>query len=144
MLARVVAKSVQVKADIVSNDEREQGDRLSLNYGHLRPRDEQVSGPDKADDGEAVAVGMMAAAYLARRQGRIGDDLVDLHRSLLSSLGLPVAGRFSLAELREAWLRDKKYRGSTRFVLLNGLGKPVTGVPADEASLRAVLDDLAA
>jgi shikimate kinase / 3-dehydroquinate synthase len=144
VLARVVAKSVQVKADIVSNDEREQGDRLFLNYGHTFGHAiEQVSGPDKADDGEAVAVGMMAAAYLARRQGRIGDDLVDLHRSLLSSLGLPVAGRFSLAELREAWLRDKKYRGSTRFVLLNGLGKPVTGVPADEASLRAVLDDLA-
>jgi 3-dehydroquinate synthase/shikimate kinase/3-dehydroquinate synthase len=145
VLARVVAKSVRVKADIVSNDEREQGDRLSLNYGHTFGHAiEQVSGPDKADDGESVAVGMMAAAYLARRQGRIGDDLVDLHRSLLSSLGLPVAGRFSLAELREAWLRDKKYRGSTRFVLLNGLGKPVTGVPADEASLRAVLDDLAA
>jgi 3-dehydroquinate synthetase len=86
---------------------------------------------------------MMAAAYLARRQGRIDDDLVDLHKGLLSSLGLPVAGRFSLAGLREAWLRDKKYRGSARFVLLNGLGKPVTGVPADEASLRAVLDDLA-
>jgi shikimate kinase / 3-dehydroquinate synthase len=145
VLARVVAKSVQVKADIVSNDEREQGDRLFLNYGHTFAHAiEQVSGPDKADDGEAVAVGMMAAAYLARRQGRIGDDLVDLHRSLLSSLGLPVAGRFKLGELREAWLRDKKYRGSTRFVLLNGLGKPVTGVPADEASLRAVLDDLAA
>jgi shikimate kinase / 3-dehydroquinate synthase len=144
VLARVVAKSVKVKADIVSNDEREQGDRLFLNYGHTFAHAiEQVSGPDKADDGEAVAVGMMAAAYLARRQGRIDDDLVDLHKGLLSSLGLPVAGRFSLAGLREAWLRDKKYRGSARFVLLNGLGKPVTGVPADEASLRAVLDDLA-
>ena len=144
VLAEVVAKSVQVKADIVSNDEREQGDRLFLNYGHTFAHAiEQVRGPDQADDGEAVAVGMMAAAYLARRQGRIGDDLVDLHRDLLSGLGLPVAGRFGLAELREAWLRDKKHRGSTRFVLLNGLGKPVTGVPADEPSLRAVLDDLA-
>jgi shikimate kinase/3-dehydroquinate synthase len=145
VLATVVAKSVQVKADVVSSDEREQGDRLFLNYGHTFAHAiEQVSGPDKADDGEAVAVGMMAAAYLARRQGRIGDDLVDLHRDLLSALGLPVAGRFSLEELREAWLRDKKYRGSTRFVLLNGLGKPVTGVPADEATLRAALADLAA
>lgn len=145
VLARVVATSVQVKADIVSSDEREQGDRLFLNYGHTFAHAiEQVSGPDKADDGEAVAVGMMAAAYLARRQGRIGDDLVGLHRELLSSLGLPVAGRFSLDAMRQAWLRDKKYRGSTRFVVLNGLGKPVTGVPADDASLRAVLDDLAA
>jgi len=144
VLAQVVAKSVQVKADIVSGDEREHGDRLFLNYGHTFGHAiEQVSGPDKADDGEAVAVGMMAAAYLARRQGRIGDDLVELHRELLSSVGLPVSGRFSLDQLREAWLRDKKHRGSTRFVLLNGLGKPVTGVPADERTLRAALADLA-
>jgi len=145
VLARVVAESVQVKADIVSSDEREQGNRLFLNYGHTFAHAiEQVSGPDKADDGEAVGVGMMAAAHLARRQGRIDDDLVDLHREMLSSLGLPVAGRFSLDGMREAWLRDKKYRGSIRFVVLNGLGKPVTGVPADDASLRAVLEDLAA
>ena len=144
-LTPVVAKSVQVKADIVSSDEREHGDRLFLNYGHTFGHAiEQVSGPDRADDGDAVAVGMMAAAYLARRQGRIDDDLVELHRELLSSLGLPVSGRFALDQLREAWLRDKKYRGSTRFVVLDGLGKPVTGVPADDQTLRAVLADLAA
>ena len=69
----------------------------------------------------------------------------DIHRSPFAStwLRLPVAGRFGLDELRGAWLRDKKYRGSTRIVLLNGVGKPVTGVPADDASLRSVLSDLA-
>jgi shikimate kinase/3-dehydroquinate synthase len=145
VLAEVVAHSVRVKADIVSGDEREQGDRLYLNYGHTFGHAiEQVSAPDTADDGEAVAIGMMAAAYLARRQGRITDELVGLHRDLLSALGLPVSGRFSLADLREAWLRDKKYRGSARFVVLNGLGRPAAGVPADEESLGAVLEDLAA
>jgi shikimate kinase / 3-dehydroquinate synthase len=145
VLAEVVAKSVRVKADIVSGDEREQGDRLHLNYGHTFGHAiEQVSGPDAADDGDAVAIGMMAAAYLARRQGRIGDDLVALHRDMLTALRLPVSGRFSLGELREAWLRDKKFRGSTRFVVLDGLGQPVSGVPADDKSLSAVLDDLSA
>ena len=67
---------------------------------------------------------MMAAAYLARRQGRIPGDLVDLHRGLLRGLGLPVTGRFDLPGLRQAWLRDKKFRDGTRFVLLNGLGRP--------------------
>jgi len=134
-----------VKAEIVNGDEREAGDRLHLNYGHTFGHAiEQVSGPDVADDGEAVAIGMMAAAYLARRQGRIGGDLVTLHRELLTGLGLPVSGQYSLGDLREAWLRDKKYRGSTRFVVLNGLGHPVSGVPADEASLGAVLGDLGA
>jgi shikimate kinase / 3-dehydroquinate synthase len=143
VLTEVVAKSVQVKADIVSGDEREQGDRLHLNYGHTFGHAiEQVSGPDTADDGDSVAIGMMAAAYLARRQGRIGDDLVGLHRDMLSALHLPVSGQFSLGELREAWLRDKKFRGSARFVVLDGLGQPVAGVPADDTSLSAVLDDL--
>ncbi|MGH3233881.1 MAG: bifunctional shikimate kinase/3-dehydroquinate synthase [Streptosporangiaceae bacterium] len=143
-LAEMVASSVRVKADIVGRDERERGDRLHLNYGHTFGHAiEQVSGPDTADDGEATAVGMMAAAHLARRQGRIPPDLVDLHRQLLGGLGLPVTGRFDLQRLREAWLRDKKYRDGTRFVLLNGLGQPEAGVPADDDSLAAVVADLA-
>jgi shikimate kinase / 3-dehydroquinate synthase len=144
-LAEVVARSVTVKAEIVSNDEREQGDRLHLNYGHTFGHAiEQVRGLDSGDDGEAIAVGMMAAAYLARRQERIGDGLVDLHRRLLSDLGLPTRGTFDLAELKNAWLRDKKYQDGARFVVLNGLGRPEAGIPADEASLAAVVADLAA
>jgi shikimate kinase / 3-dehydroquinate synthase len=143
-LARLVTRSVQVKADIVGRDERERGDRLHLNYGHTFGHAiEQVSGPDAADDGEATALGMMAAAYLARRQGRIGDDLVDLHRQLLTGLGLPVSGKFSLDDLRKAWLRDKKHRDGTRFVVLNDLGRPEAGVAADDKTLGAVLADLA-
>jgi shikimate kinase/3-dehydroquinate synthase len=143
-LTEMVARSVGVKADIVGRDERERGDRLHLNYGHTFGHAiEQVSGPDAADDGEATAVGMMAAAYLARRQGRIHQDLVDLHRQLLVGLGLPVTGHFGLDQLREAWLRDKKYRDGIRFVVLNGLGRPEPGVPADDDTLARVLADLA-
>jgi shikimate kinase / 3-dehydroquinate synthase len=142
-LARLVTRSVQVKADIVGRDERERGDRLHLNYGHTFGHAiEQVAGPDVADDGDATALGMMAAAYLARRLGRLSDDVVDLHRRLLTGLGLPVSGRFAVAQLREAWLRDKKYRDGARFVVLNGLGRPEAGVPADEATLEAALADL--
>ena len=143
-LADMVSRSVRVKADTVGRDERERGDRLHLNYGHTFGHAiEQVSGPDTVDDGEATAMGMMAAAYLARRQGRISPDLVSLHRQLLTGLGLPVVGRFDLDALRKAWLRDKKYRSGTRFVLLNGLGHPEAGIPADDESLAAVLSDLA-
>jgi shikimate kinase / 3-dehydroquinate synthase len=142
-LARMVTRSVQVKADIVGRDERERGDRLHLNYGHTFGHAiEQVSGPDAADNGEATALGMMAAAHLARRLGRIGDDLVELHRRLLSGLGLPVTGRFGLPSLQQAWLRDKKYRDGARFVLLNGLGRAEAGVPADPEALAAALSDL--
>jgi 3-dehydroquinate synthase/shikimate kinase/3-dehydroquinate synthase len=142
-LADLVTRSVQVKAEIVSGDEREQGSRLHLNYGHTFGHAiEQVRGPDSEDDGEAVSVGMMAAAHLAYRQGRIPVELVDLHKRLLEGLELPTSGQFDLAGLRDAWLRDKKYRGGARFVVLNGLGQPEAGVPADDESLAAVISDL--
>ena len=125
-----MTRSVTVKAAIVSTDERERGSRLHLNYGHTFGHAiEQVRGLEPADDGSAVALGMMAAAYLARRQGRIGDDLVGLHRRLLAAMQLPASGRFGLAGLRDAWLRDKKYQDGVRFVVLNGLGRPEAGCP---------------
>ena len=144
VLASVVTRSVQVKADIVGRDERERGDRLHLNYGHTFGHAiEQLGAVDGADDGAATAIGMMAAAHLARRQGRIGDDVVDLHRTLLAGLGLPVTASLDLEKLREAWLRDKKYRDGTRFVVLNGLGRPEAGVRASDETLAAALHDLA-
>jgi shikimate kinase / 3-dehydroquinate synthase len=142
-LTRLVTRSVQVKADIVGRDERERGDRLHLNYGHTFGHAiEQVSGPDAADDGEATALGMMAAAYLSRRLGRLSDEVVDLHRRLLTGLGLPVSGQFTVEQLRAAWLRDKKFRDGARFVVLNGVGRPEAGVAADQDTLEAALADL--
>jgi 3-dehydroquinate synthase/shikimate kinase/3-dehydroquinate synthase len=85
----------------------------------------------------------MAAAHLARRQGRIGDDVVHRHRRLLSGLGLPTSGRLDLEAMQRAWLRDKKYRHGVRFVVLNGLGQAETGVTASADMLAGVLDDLA-
>jgi 3-dehydroquinate synthase/shikimate kinase/3-dehydroquinate synthase len=148
VLASVVTRSVQVKADIVGRDEREHGDRLHLNYGHTFGHAIEQLGavdgfPGGTDDGEATSIGMMAAAYLARHQGRIGDDVVDLHRSLLSGLGLPVTASLDLDRLRKAWLRDKKYRDGIRFVVLNGLGRPEAGVLASGDDLSAALRDLA-
>ncbi len=143
-LAEAVTRSVTVKAAIVSTDEREQGSRLYLNYGHTFGHAiEQVRGLDSDDDGAATAVGMMAAAHLARRQGRIPEEIVSLHRRLLEDMRLPTEGTFDLAGLREAWLRDKKYQDGARFVVLNGLGRPEAGVPADDDSLAAVVRDLA-
>jgi hypothetical protein len=87
---------------------------------------------------------MMAAAYPARRQGRMPDELVGLHRRLLTDLGLPTAGEFDLKGLQGAWLWAKKYQDGPRFEVLNGLGRPEAGVLADDDTLAAVLHDLAA
>jgi shikimate kinase / 3-dehydroquinate synthase len=137
-------RSVEIKADIVSRDEREQGDRVYLNYGHTFAHAiELVRGGDADDQGEAVALGMMAAAYLAFRQGRVPESVVESHREIISGLGLPVRGEFSLQDMTQAWMRDKKYRHGVRFVVLNELGRPESGVTADEATLARVLGDLA-
>ncbi len=137
-------RSIEIKADIVSRDEREQGDRVVLNYGHTFAHAiEQLRGPGADDQGEAVALGMMAAAHLAFRQGRIGQAVVDQHRVLIAGLGLPTEGEFRLADMEQAWMRDKKYRHGVRFVVLNDLGRPEGGVTADTATLDGALRDLA-
>jgi 3-dehydroquinate synthase/shikimate kinase/3-dehydroquinate synthase len=137
-------RSVEIKADIVSRDERERGDRLFLNYGHTFAHAIELVRDSAADDqGESVALGMMAAAYLSFRQGRIPASVVDQHRRLIAGLGLPVSGEFTLQDLQQAWMRDKKYRHGTRFVVLNALGRPESGVTADDATLNQVLQDLA-
>jgi shikimate kinase / 3-dehydroquinate synthase len=137
-------RSVEIKADIVSRDEREQGDRVFLNYGHTFAHAiELVRGVTADDQGEAVALGMMAAAYLAFRQGRIPGAVVEQHRQIIAGLGLPVRGEFKLRDMLQAWMRDKKYRHGIRFVVLNQLGRPESGVTADEATLEGVLSDLA-
>jgi shikimate kinase / 3-dehydroquinate synthase len=75
---RVTTRSIEIKADIVSRDEREQGDRVVLNYGHTFAHAiELIRGLATDDQGEAVALGMMAAAHLAFRQGRISSAVVD-------------------------------------------------------------------
>ena len=140
---RLVTRSVEIKADIVSRDEGATGERIVLNYGHTFGHAIDLVAGQVEDQGESVALGMMAAAHLARRQGRVDDDVVDRHRRLLSDLGLPTSGRFDVDLMQRAWLRDKKYRHGVRFVVLNGLGEAETGVTASAEMLAAVLDDLA-
>ncbi len=144
VLADVLYRSTLIKAAIVTADEREQGDRIFLNYGHTFGHAfEQLLPLDPDRHGDAVSLGMMAAAYLSYRQGRIAKSLVDLHRDLLSSFNLPTQRRFLISELNKVWIRNKKYRSGMRFILLNDIGKPQGGVRASEDEIAEVLDDLA-
>lgn len=143
LLSNVVYRSTVIKAAIVTSDEREQGERIYLNYGHTFGHAfEQLlpAGPDR--HGDATSLGMMAAVYLAYRQGRIPLDLVKRHRELLSLYGLPVAKEFSMGDLANVWSRNKRYRSGVKFIVLNGIGEPEGGVLADEEMLSKVLLDL--
>ena len=143
LLADVVARSVEIKAGVVSADEREQGERAVLNYGHTFAHAiEHSAGYEGIRHGEAVAIGMMAAAYLARGLGRIGDGVVAAHRRVLEALELPVTASLDYDTLHEAWLRDKKYQGGVRFVLLNEIGRAEHGITAPKEAVEEALKRL--
>lgn len=144
LLIEIVARCAAVKASVVATDERETGDRAYLNYGHTFGHAiETVRGFGAIRHGEAVALGMMAAAYTAAELGWIGEDVVSLHRSALSSVDLPVSAELDQAALEAAWQQDKKYAGGVRFVLLKAMGCPEAGVTVPDGVLRAALARLA-
>ncbi len=121
----LITRAVRVKADVVTRDLRESGLREVLNYGHtLAHAIEQVEGYSWRH-GDAVAVGLVYAAELARAAGRLDDAVAGRHRAVLAALGLPTAHDGDWAALRAAMGRDKKARGATlRFVVLDGLARP--------------------
>src|SRR5690606_237345 len=88
---RIIELSIGIKARVVSADFREAGEREFLNYGHTLGHAVEFAERYQWRHGAAVAVGMMFAAELARLTGRLSDDVVDRHRSILTSLQLPVS-----------------------------------------------------
>jgi 3-dehydroquinate synthase len=134
VVRELVERSVRVKARVVSDDLRESGLREILNYGHtLAHAIEKVEGY-RWRHGHAVSVGLVFAAVLGERSGRLDAATARRHRDVLVSLGLPVSydGRFD--ELLATMRVDKKARGSRlRFVVLDGLARPsILDGPADD------------
>jgi 5-deoxy-5-amino-3-dehydroquinate synthase len=145
-----VARCVAIKAAVVECDERDGGRRALLNYGHTLAHALEAAafGPDPTWDlrhGEAVAIGVVFAAHLARRLGRIDDRRVDEHRRVVTGFDLPtqLPPGASAAELMELMARDKKAQGDLTFVLDGPRGvEPVPGV--DAGDVLATLQEMGA
>ncbi|MDN5794163.1 MAG: 3-dehydroquinate synthase [Intrasporangium sp.] len=137
-LRELVERAVRVKAEVVSADLKEASLREILNYGHTFGHAIEQVEHFAWRHGEAVSVGMVYVAELARLAGRLDDGLVARHRDVLSSVGLPTSYRADRWEgLLTAMRRDKKTRGSTlRFVVLDGLAQPARLVDPSDALLR--------
>jgi len=144
-LRYVVARSCELKAQVVSLDEREEtGLRAVLNYGHTFCHAfETLTGYAALLHGEGVSIGMMCAARLAERLGRIDVSLVDRQHRLLTALGLPTTvPKLDDDEVLRVMARDKKVEhGKLRFVLPTKLGhvELVGNVSPDD--VRAALVD---
>jgi shikimate kinase / 3-dehydroquinate synthase len=140
LLLEIVARSVAIKAAIVSEDEREGGRRAVLNYGHTFAHAiEQTSGFEGFRHGEAVAVGMMAAAWLARLLDRLDEEGVAAHRRALEAIELPTTALLDLDRLEQAWKRDKKYDRGVRFVLLSRIGHAEYGITAPRDAIAEAI-----
>ncbi|MCC6803516.1 MAG: 3-dehydroquinate synthase [Anaerolineae bacterium] len=141
----MIARAVQVKVDIVQQDPYEQDIRAHLNLGHTFAHAvEQVSGYQWLH-GEAVGVGLVAAARLSAALGMLDAADAAQVEAIIRRFGLPTRlGNLDPEELYAAMSTDKKWQGGhSRFVLLEGIGKPaiVRDVPPGQvievlASLR--------
>ncbi len=117
-----VARCAAIKAAVVAADEREGDRRMLLNYGHTLAHALEGAALARGGDlrhGEAVGIGLVYAALLARYLGRVDDERVALHRRVVAGLGLPVELPVASDpdELLGFMARDKKARHDLTFVL---------------------------
>ena len=146
-LVHAVRRSCELKAAIVAEDEREAGARALLNFGHTFGHAiETASGYGAWLHGEAVAAGMVMAAELSARAGRLPAADAARLRDLVSRAGLPVAPPpIDPARWLELMALDKKSaRGRMRFVLLDALGSAALEGGIEEPLVREVLSASAA
>lgn len=126
-IIHVIRRSCEIKADIVSRDERESGLRAILNFGHtIGHAIETATGYATYLHGEAIAIGMHVEAILAHETGLIGSDEVSRIQHLLKTFGLPteIPAGIDLAALFEAMKLDKKaVSGDLKFILPEQIGK---------------------
>ncbi len=150
-LAAVVRRCCELKAQVVQADPRERAPadgRALLNLGHTFGHAlEQVAGYGTYLHGEAVAVGLCAAARLSRDLGTVDAGVVARVDAAVAAHGLPTRLRepLSHAALLDAMARDKKVRaGRLRFVVLEAIGRAATRDDVDPARAAAVWRELGA
>jgi 3-dehydroquinate synthase len=125
ILGDIIQRCCEIKAHVVARDERESGIRAILNYGHTFGHAvENLTGYSRYVHGEAVAIGMHAAAVYAQKLGLCPAELVNRQKALLQTAGLPV--QFPALDIEgviNAFHRDKKVvTQSLRFVLPTAAG----------------------
>ncbi len=140
-LDEAVAACVACKAEVVAADEREGGRRATLNYGHTLGHALETAGSYDLRHGEAVAIGLVYAAELALRLGRIDAGRVAEHRRVVAGYDLPmrVPPGLDPTALIALFARDKKAVGGVTFVLDGPRGVEPVKV-TDRAVLLAALD----
>jgi 3-dehydroquinate synthase len=140
VIEKLVCESIQIKAAVVNRDERETGERRTLNFGHTFGH--AIEKTSDFSHGQAVSVGMVIASALSVANGHLKP--VDAHRltALLQNLGLPIQVRIDVERVWDALQKDKKREGAAiHFVLLERIGSAVVKQFSIQ-DLRAGVDHL--
>jgi 3-dehydroquinate synthase len=139
-LTKLILHAIRFKAEVVAEDEHEAGRRAILNYGHTIGHGLEAAANYGLPHGEAVAIGMIAAARLS--EARYGANLLEAHHELLTAASLPTSlASVNASRVLQSMSRDKKRRHSAdhRFVLLREVGDPMWDVPVtDEEALQTM------
>ena len=140
-----VRRSCEIKAAVVAEDEREHGKRANLNYGHTFGHAiEAVTEYKVYLHGEAVALGMCAAAYMGRDLGMVDEAFVARQQACIAAYGLPTHwADLPVDAVLNAMKRDKKVRaGTLKFVLPTAMGTVTHRTDISEVQMRAALTAL--
>ena len=150
VLRRIIARSCELKAHVVKEDEYERtGLRAVLNYGHTYAHAfEALAGYGELMHGEAVSVGMLYASRLAEKRGLIDADMTARQRNLLEQIGamtdLPDPAAFSTDDILSKMRLDKKtVGGQLRLILPTKMGHVTTFMDVPESDVTAVVDEFA-
>jgi shikimate kinase/3-dehydroquinate synthase len=147
LITRAIARSAAIKAQVVSQDERErEGIRTILNYGHTIAHGLEAATQYKHFlHGEAVAIGMIGAAKLSQRLGLLPAATVEHQQAILQKFGLPIGfSDLDLIEITRAMELDKKVKEKAIcWVLLQDIGKTVIRSDVSQQDVLAVLRELA-
>lgn len=141
--ARMVKRCCELKADVVSKDEKEGSLRAILNYGHTFGHAVESSSGYTMPHGEAVALGMCMASSLAEELGLMSSEEAERQRELIRKCGLPCSAKFDAETVYQALFKDKKtIGGNLRFVVTpeNGISRIIH---AENASARKIVEKYA-
>ncbi|WP_248581393.1 3-dehydroquinate synthase [Nocardioides sp. InS609-2] len=150
VLRELVERAIKVKIDVVVDDLRETGGaddhpgREVLNYGHTMAHAIERASGYAVRHGEAVAIGCVYVAEVARREGILPEAVADRHHTAFARVGLPTTwSGATFDELHDTMLVDKKSRGSQlRLVVLDDLARPrILPGPSTDV-LRAAYDTM--
>lgn len=140
VIENLIYGSVVIKSSIVNRDEKEEGERRKLNFGHTFGH--AIEKSTGIPHGEAVSTGMLVASALSAKRGHLPAEEAERIEELLKKLKLPTRLELDGERVFDALRKDKKRKGdSINFVLLHGIGNAVV----EEISikeLKVVVNDL--